>query len=135
MTVWRKWAFRIGAAILIAAISIVCTLLYVAIHPKPGAPLTAGLQGKWADMSAQFNRRVQQRFPVGSPEQAMTDELRREGFVREDWAYQVRNSQGAVAIRYEPNFVCNQGAIVSWRADPEGHITSIHGEYREMRCL
>ena len=87
MTALTRWTVRLVAGLLVATISVVGTLVYVASHPKPRpqAPLTSNLIGKWDVISAEFNRRVEDRFPVGSLESAMATELRKEGFSHEDW--------------------------------------------------
>lgn len=120
---------------MIAAVSIVLTLAYVAPQPKPDAPLTTGLPSEWSKMSLEFDRRLKQQFPIGTSEEAMINELKSQGFVRDDWAYQVPNHQEALALRSENDFVCNKGAFVYWRSDNSGKIISVRGEYREMGCL
>lgn len=82
-----------------------------------------------------FDRRVKARFPVGSAESAVTGELRRQGFARNDWTYAKSDDEEASAYRSENNIACNIGAFVYWRTDARGAITTIRGEYREMGCL
>jgi hypothetical protein len=138
----KSWAGRIGVGILIAAVSSILTVLVVAGEPKPYEPpkpkssLTLKLGGQtWAKASSEFDRRVKGQFPIGKAENVMTMELRRQGFVRQDWAYSPTNGTEAMAFRSENNMVCNQGAFVYWRTDTSGKIKSIRGVYAELGCL
>jgi hypothetical protein len=118
------------AIVLIAGTSVWCSLT---LKEKEPVPLTKGLHGKWADVSKEFDLRVKAAFPLGLPVESMGDELSRQGFSREDWATSADKEHRAV--RDESNFVCNQGAIIYWRANSEGKLTSIRGEYGERGCL
>jgi len=135
MAARTKWSIRVGVAVLIATVSVVLTLFVVALRPKPSVPLTNNLSGEWGKISLEFDQRVRHRFTVGSSELAMTQELRREGFVRSDSRYTVSDGKEATAMRSENNLVCNIGAMVYWRADAAGRITTIRGEYRALGCL
>jgi hypothetical protein len=130
-----RWTLRIGIGAAISAVSILGTLVYVAVQPKPSVPLTADLHGEWAAVSREFNRRVTNRFPVGSSETHMTDELQREGFSRDDWSYANVKGGEAKAMRREDGIPCAQAAYVFWRADATGRLTAIRGVYQEEGCL
>jgi hypothetical protein len=130
-----RWCLRIGISVAISAISVVGTLIFVEVQPKPSVPLTADLHGEWAAVSREFNRRVTSHFPVGSLESKMTDELRREGFSRDDWNYTNAKGGEAKAIRREDGFPCAQAAYVYWRADGTGRLTAVRGVYQEEGCL
>lgn len=101
-------------------------------RPQPAVPLTAGLSGEWKAISAEFDKRVKASFPVGSSEAQMGTTLQRQGFSRQDWASSVEHEH--VAMRREDRFPCNQAAYVHWRADTDGHLTSVRGVYREEGC-
>uniref|UniRef100_UPI0035CA4EA2 hypothetical protein n=1 Tax=uncultured Sphingomonas sp. TaxID=158754 RepID=UPI0035CA4EA2 len=80
-----------------------------------------------------FDRRLKSRFPLGSSEVAITTELRKEGFIRDDWTLSVAAEHEA--IRQENSWPCNQAAHVYWRADASGVLKNIRGLYREEGCL
>lgn len=112
--------------------TLVCVVLLVATigccthtNSKPLASLTIGLQGPWEAVSAEFDKRVQTKFPLGTSEKDMEDELQRQGF----------SHLKGEAIRREDDFVCNKAAYVHWQADKQGYLTSINGSYREEGCL
>jgi hypothetical protein len=135
MSPLARWSIRGGAAIAISTISVLGTLVWVEFHPdaKPDAPLTIGLHGKWADISAEFDRRVKTEFAIGSSEMEMATKLKAQRFSRVDWDASVQNEHEAV--RREDNIVCRQAARVFWRVDSGGTLTAIRGEYREEGCL
>jgi hypothetical protein len=97
------------------------------------APLTAGLNGPWKVISAEFDKRVEAMFPLGSSEIDMKKELHRQGFSLPDLTAEF--AQRGEAIRREDGFVCNKAAYIRWQADKQGRLTSISGEYREEGCL
>jgi hypothetical protein len=138
-----RWIFRIGMAMIIAVVSAVATLwitgwtpIKVYEPPQPRSSLTENLGGKtWAQSSAEVDRRVKARFPLGMPESAMTLEIQRQGFHRNDWTYQKTGNEEAAAFRSENTIICNTGAFVYWRTDASGNLASIRAEYREMGCL
>jgi hypothetical protein len=104
------------------------------VHQTSHVALTADLGGHtWAEASAEFDHRLKARFPAGSSEDALIAELRREGFVKYDWRYDV--AQEHQAWRTENDFVCNKDAIAFWRANAAGVLTAIRGVYREAGCL
>ncbi len=124
-----RWLLRLGAVTLVAAISVVSTLIYIAATPTPQSSLTANLSGDWDTVSAEFDRRVKSRFPIGSTEAEMGGELRKERFSRDDWTSSA--SAEHEAIKREDNWVCRQAAHIYWRVGADGHITAIKGQYRE----
>ena len=141
MPAWQKWAGLTCAALLIALVSS-CTTFFALWDPtsyrppKPKSALTANLGGRtWEEASKEFDRRIKAQFPPGTVENAMTLELRRQGFKRQDWTYEKHDDDEATAFRSENSIACHQGAFVHWRADMGGLITTIHGEYRELGCL
>jgi hypothetical protein len=120
-----QWTFLLGAIIATAAVSACGTQ-----DTRP--PLTAGLSGKWAAISEEFDRRVIARFPVGSSEREMVAELQHQGCVQE--ASNPATAQEHEAVRREDNWVCRQAARIYWRADDD-RLTAIRGRYREEGCL
>jgi len=138
-----KWVVRAGAVVIIAVVSAIATLWITGWTPikpyeppQPHSALTEKLGGKtWAQGSAEIDRRVKARFPIGTQESVMTLEIQRQGFHRNDWTYQKPGNEEAAAVRSENDFVCNKGAFIFWRTDASGKLTSIRAEYREMGCL
>jgi hypothetical protein len=126
---------RLCGVAVISVISILGTLFWSDLRSfeRSQVPLTAGLHGAWAAISEEFDRRVKNRFPLGSTEKDMALELRREGFSRQDWESSVDLEHQAT--RDESRFPCNQRAQVFWRADAEGRLTAIRGEYPMGECL
>jgi hypothetical protein len=119
-----------GVAVTLLAVSVVASLVVVAIEPKP--PLTAKLHGPWGEISKEFDRRVKMKFPVGSSESRMIFELGQENFTILDKS---STQQEREATRDEYNFVCDQAAYVYWRKDRQDRLTQVRGEYREQGCL
>jgi len=136
MTISRpmRWILLIVGAVVISAISIVGTLVWAALQmePKP-VPLTKDLSGTWAQMGSELTKRVQKSFPVGSSVSDMASELRKQGFVRQDWTTSLNEEHEA--RRDENSWVCDQAAYVFWRADDKGRLTAVRGQYREEGCL
>jgi len=129
----RRLVFII-VIILVAAVSSFATSVYLTlVRPNAPVPLTDGLHGKWADVSAEVDRRVKTSFPVGSREADMGAELHRQGFARQDWASSPDHEHEA--MRREDGLPCRMAAYVYWRSDGGGRITAVRGLYREEGCL
>jgi hypothetical protein len=90
------------------------------------------------DARSDFDRRVQDRFPIGSDEQQLLAELGKEGF-------QVRDGI-AMSLHYPPparfrsaadysadQFLCKSSWTILWSAD-NGRITAIAGDFLPI-CL
>ena len=133
MSALKRWNIRFVLGLLAATILVVGTLFYVASRLRLHVPLTSNLYGRWDVISAEFNRRVEDRFPLGSLESAMAAELQNEGFSSQDWTSSTDAEHEAV--RREDDRVCNVAARIYWRADNGGRLTSIMGIYREEGCL
>lgn len=133
MSVLARWAARLAVCLAVAAVSSWSTWAWMTIRPRPAVPLTAGLSGKWEDVSNEFDRRVKASFPVGTPVGQMGTELQRQGFSRNDWSSSIE--QEHEATRREDNGICNKAADVYWRADGEDRLTAVRGVYREEGCL
>ena len=132
-----RWSLRVLLIIVVAGFSSMATMFYLTFRPHPKVPLTndlaPGHKGTWSEVSAGFDSRLKTQFPIGSSESAMANELRKEGFTRDDWKSSVDDEHEAV--RREDNWVCNQAAHVYWRADASGILSAIRGVYREEGCL
>ena len=94
-------------------------------------PIGSGLPWDIAEGRSAFNQRVTDRFPVGSSEQALLTELRRERFtvtaIPQPDPYQSRAAYTAHQI------VCAATWTVVWRSE-DGTIAAIAGGYGTV-CL
>jgi hypothetical protein len=134
MSALTRWSLSLIAIVLVSAISIFGTVVYMTLpRPKPQVQLTAGLSGEWATINTEFDRRVRSRFPVGSPESEMGAELQKQGFSRQDWTSS--DDLEHEAMRREDFIPCGKAAYIYWHADGQGHITAIKGQYRQEGCL
>jgi hypothetical protein len=131
----RRGLIIFSAVLMTAIISFFITAIIFIGQPRPNVPLTTRLGGSWDAMSSEFDSRVRTRFPIGSTESDMARELRREGFIRDDWSFVIGQGAEAKATRREDRVVCRQAAYIFWRADHEGRLTSIRGVYRVEGCL
>ena len=130
---FRLWAMRFLVAAVISVVSVVGTLAWQWVGRLDArSPLAAGLRGKWADMSSEFNQRIQTRFPLGSSAVEMARELVSQGFQQQDWV--AAEGSGHVATRREDGLVCRKAAYVFWQTSLEGLLTEIRGQYREEGC-
>ncbi|MBB5712732.1 hypothetical protein [Sphingomonas xinjiangensis] len=98
-----------------------------------GSPpsLTDDLDPDWRKASVQFDTRLRERFPAGTPIASLARELQEQGF-GPTW-YEVGGEYGAV--RHEGNFPCSVAARVYWQPGPNSTLASIRGVYREEGCL
>jgi hypothetical protein len=90
-------------------------------HPPP--PIAAGLPLGIEVGPGSFNERVNLRFPVGTDEKTLRDELTRERFA----------VSGFVARFETQNFPCKDTWRIRWSAE-QGKIASIEGYYGSV-CL
>ncbi len=132
MAIRRRWVLGFAALALVATASVIGARSWIGSEPVPAA-LTTGLQGRWEVIDGEFQRRVVDRFPIGSPEVDLAMELGREGFSRQDRA--VSSADEHKAARREDNFVCKVAAYVTWRADSDGRLTAVGGHYGNEGCL
>jgi hypothetical protein len=73
-----------------------------------------------------FDRRVKSRFPLGSQESALLNELRIEGFT-------ITSTNPASAALTVHHLACNLRYSIRWRAENR-KITSVAGDY-DPSCL
>jgi hypothetical protein len=97
----------------------------------PPPPMARDLPA--GDARAAFSRRVQERFPIGTRQQALLAELQREGFTMKK-AGTTRDAQFQSSATYTayPMF-CKATWTVSWSAE-EGRIAATAGDY-QLLCL
>ena len=95
-------------------------------------PLGRDLPATVDQTRVEFDARVRNRYPVGSDEQPLVAELRKERFkLAEDLGKPNADRLSAV---YESNgLACRLRWAVYWAAD-QGKITAISGEYSQV-CL
>ena len=113
---------RLGAALMVSACG--------SAAPELGRDLPRS----WSDQTPYFGDRIKQRFPIGSDEVKLSDELRKEGFA-------IRENNGDTpawfkySATYEPSGIsaCGESWAVSCD-DAQGKIARIEGRYRQV-CL
>jgi hypothetical protein len=95
-------------------------------------PIARGLPTTFGKITAAFDARMHERFPVGSDERALVAELKRERF---KFASEAGGSeQHKFSAVYEAkDLACKQRWAVYWTASQQ-KITTISGEYGQV-CL
>jgi hypothetical protein len=89
-----------------------------------------GLSNDVQQARTAFDQRVKEQFPVGSPEKALREELRRQRFVLVPSTD--RPSEHS-AIYEDGQLVCRVTWVVLWSADVD-RITHVAGDRRDV-CL
>jgi hypothetical protein len=117
-------------------------------------PIAAGLSRNFAEGSKEFDRRIHERFPVGSPSANLDSELQRQGFERQLPEYptdqDLFNKLQREGFKNMPNlaadkvrhwlriemsgFPCGAVLQVLWTQDAAGDITAINGSYFDSGC-
>lgn len=128
-----RWMVRLTACLVVATVSSCGTWLRMASLSQPPSPLLADMSGDWAAVSAEFDRRVKASFPIGVSDVQMGATLQEQGFSRRDWASSAE--QEHVALRRKDTFGCKVAVHVRWRADANGRLTSVGGDYVEEVCF
>jgi hypothetical protein len=128
-SLWASIPSIISLTILGSVIGTLLVSHWLRQHPSS---LTAGLHGTWAAATEEFSSRLNRRFPPGTPQTSLFQDLSREGF-SPGWS----NVQGEEnrAYRDESTWVCRIEATVRWRSNEAGQVISISGEYQERGCL
>jgi|GEM_PF-2727661 len=91
--------------------------------------IVATLPGIESDFSQEFDARIRERFPIGSPEEHLVSYLAAEGFAPE---WRQRNEANA-SILVHAGLICEKSVRVFWRSDPAGLLTEVNGSY-ESQC-
>jgi hypothetical protein len=105
-------------------------LLGAAGCATPPPPLGADLPSSTTDARVAFDERIKSRFPSGSRESALRDELAREHFtVTEETATPTRWRY--VARRDSSQLVCDTRWTISWNS-ADGTIQDIAGEFSQL---
>ena len=81
------------------------------------------------DAQQEFNRRVQERYTVGTKEQDLVLQLSKDGFTTYD------NTSGKSAVVSRSSFPCMTKWSVNWKTDDSGTVTQINGSYFNNICL
>jgi hypothetical protein len=98
-----------------------------------GAPVIGrDLPRSWSDRTPYFDNRVKQRFPIGSDETKLLEELRNERFSISDIHDPSRHFTFS-ALYEHSDLACRETWMISWRAD-HGKVANIQGNYRQV-CL
>ena len=101
-------------------------------QPAPPWPeLLSGLPANVVEAQAEFPKRVQAQFPVGSRASQLIEYLKKQGF-RPDWASDVSVRRA----RFERgDWVCRNVFTIDWRSDQQGNLTDVVGVYLTPACL
>ncbi len=86
---------------------------------RAGPEIARGMPGFSGAQFGPWTRRLNQRFPIGSAEVKMTEELRRQGF-----QVDVSNRRAAYGWAVYP---CIYTLTVSWRADEQFRVRTLEG--------
>ena len=130
---YLRWVItRAIMVVFIAAISSAITAGLISEKRLPA--LIADLQGTDADIEDAFQKRLEQRFPIGAPEtdliHALASEFPAEGFVPSwNWTPYMHAAEYS-----RSDLVCRRDWIVVWHIDQQHHLSDIRGMY-ERACL
>ena len=97
-------------------------------YPNPLPPLVQS----FSMTNNEFNQRIYERFPLGSSESALMQELRGEGF-KETTQHPVPEFRAMQLLGSK--FPCKLRWLVLWKADRSGNITDRLGMYGEVGCF
>lgn len=123
-----KWLL-IGVGLLVGAAFFLAGVVVGGRGYRGTPALLQNLTGGVQDVKAQFDRRIRERFPVGSSEEQLTAELRGADF-HPAW----EQKAGWRHASYDrPGLPCRTFAHVQWQAEA-GRITAISGSYSRS-CL
>jgi hypothetical protein len=81
----------------------------------------------------EFDRRIRQRFPIGSDEAVLLAELRSERFAIKE-THDLSSRYRFTALYEAHEVVCKESWTVQWTAE-QGRISNIAGEYSGEICL
>jgi hypothetical protein len=105
----------------------VLTTFCVAACANAPPPIARNLPSVFAAAQPVFNQRVKERFPVGSHEQTLLAELRREGFTLSPKNVAPTPSKSE-AVYTVHRVACRRDWRILWSAN-DGKITAISGRY------
>jgi len=114
------------ALIIVGTVSSILTRYYDQLpnDTRPLPALAADLPTSNATARQDFALRIHARFPVGSDERALMQELWAEGFGRPG-----QNDGRHWASLERHDLVCSKAWTVTWTADDSGHLTAVEGTY------
>ncbi len=110
---------------LLAAPILIWKLAAVALVPTP-PPLLQGLDSAKTAPSKEFDKRIQERFPIGTPVTELTEELRRQGFSPVANGAPARDGYRSMSRPVEVP-LCNVTASVGWTADEADRVATLAG--------
>jgi len=90
-------------------------------------PIGRDLPTAYADARPTFNRRVSERFPLGTSEQELLTELGKEGFTRNPARLVPAHFQASATYKAR-RFPCDMFWTINWSRD-SGKITAVDGDY------
>jgi len=118
---------------LVAALAVCGTLLWVYTRPKATPPLLTGFQPSGFMDSGEFAKRLASRFPVGSPERDLIEDLAENRF-QIDVADPPSRAATYDSVRQSGFDVCRRTATVRWTTDDTRRLSAITGTY-VVTCL
>jgi hypothetical protein len=111
--------------LVVLVIAALCTLYYLRIDlmGNPLPQLVANLPSN-SSADATFNKRVKERFPIGSSSKTLTDELYKDGFVPGDFEH-----EWLVMTFTRTNGLVQEKWNVAWKEGPRDTIADIRASY------
>jgi hypothetical protein len=125
----RRRLLTAFAAVALPASCATRVWLWGTATPAPLPNLVAGLRNPLQVGGNDFEKRLHERFPIGSPEFDLIRELWVEGFSPATGPQSTRT-----ALWSGDSMVCELNARVNWAADDSGHLITLSGNYYET-CL
>ena len=121
-----KIALSIVAGCLMLPLGGFAALTLALTDPVPLPPLLQGIGGERRPDAGQdeLDHRIRARYPLGSSEAALVEELAAEGFTPG-----APMRPGARTESFTRMGFPRRDAFVSWTADENGRLTSIEGRY------
>jgi hypothetical protein len=116
-----------------------CVALAACAPPLPRSPLFEGVESQaTSEAGAQLVKsRIEQRWPVGSPEAGLADYLRSQGLKVERMTDAGAPGQpilGKAATDLDPPG-CTRVLSVHWRGDTQGRMSELHVNFGDSGCL
>jgi len=113
----------IGAAAVTVAVALASWFHGTLVEQQPA--LIRDLPTQTDQITPAFTERLRARFPVGSAESVLIQELSAEKF-RPEW---ILPNQTRIAVFTASQLVCRNDWRVFWSADQDGKITMINGSF------
>ena len=124
-------SFRTG--VLVGAVGMIVVAMALMggswlLNPGPAKtrpPLVSDLPAKIDEITPAFAERIKARFPIGSDEAALIQQLKAEAF-QPEW---ILPNHVREAAFIESSLICRNEWHVFWNADQDGKITMINASF------